>query len=177
MSNKVSLHILKKLAQDATNQMATDEANKNKTVAGSPPSFVASNAYPTIIQGFGAANVPWINNLSNVLNDSLYYSSNGQVHLNWMKSNNFNFGTTQIPSDDLKKIMSFCKVVYSHLYTNLGQNFKQPLNQAQIAEIVKFVNSNPALNSLPTVVSNGQLASKIGGNLKTIIQNYLLQIK
>jgi hypothetical protein len=177
MRNKVRTEILKKLAQGTTNQMTTDEVNKNKSVAGSPPSFVASSAYPTLVQGLGTNNVPWVNRLSNVLNNALYYSSNGQVNLNTMKSNNFNAGITQVPSEDLKKIMSFCKVVYNYLYTDLGQNFKQLLSPEQIADKVKIVNSSPSLTNLPTVVSSGQLATKIGGNLKTIIQNYLLQIK
>jgi len=177
MGNKGRFNILKKIAQGAINQMVTDEVNKNKSVAGSPTSFTATNAYPTIIQGFGANNISWINGLSNVLNDALYYTSNGQIDLNWMKSNNFNAGSSQVPSEDLKKIIAFCKAVYNYLYTNLGQNFTHLLPKDQILEKVKILTNNQSLINLPTVTNNGQLRTKIGGNLKTIIQNYLLQIK
>jgi len=171
------IKLLHKIAQNAVNQLTTDEVNKTNTVAGAPPVFTATSFYPTIITGFAAKNVPWINGLSNVLNDSLYYSSNGQINLTWMKNNNFNVGTTQIPSQDLKNIANFCKEVYQRLYTNLGTDFEQPLTTQQIAERVGYLNNNQYLNNLPLAMSSGQLTTKLGGNLKTIIKNYLLQIK
>jgi hypothetical protein len=177
MKTTAKLAILKKLAQAATNQMATDEVNKNKSVAGAPPSFTASSAYPSLVIGFNTKNVPWINGLSNVLNDALYYTSNGQVNLQWMKTNNFGAGISQIPSQDLKNIMAFCKLMYTYVYTNLGQEFKQALTSEQIAEKINYIKSQPSLNNLPSSNTSGQLTTKLGGNLKTIIQNYLLQIK
>lgn len=177
MANKIYSTILKKISQAVNNQMSTDEVNKNNSVSGNPPSFIATNNYPSLITAFDAKNLPWINQLSNVLNDSLYYCSNGQINLNWMKSNNFNSDNTQIPSTDLKKIMSFCKIIYNYLYTDLGQNYQKPLSSQQVADKIKFIYNSQPLNTLPSVMNSGQLATKIGGNLKTIIQNYLLQIK
>ena len=177
MKTSAKLAILKKLAQGATNEMVTDEVNKNKSVAGTPPSFTASSAYPSLVVGFGAKNVPWINGLSNILNDALYYTSNGQVYLQWLKSNNFGPGVSQVPSQDLKNIMTLSKVIYTYIYTNLGQDYKQALTSEEISQKINYIKSQESLNNLPTVNPFGQLNTKLGGNLKTIIQNYLLQIK
>lgn len=171
------IKLLNKIAQTATNQMVTDEVNKTKTVAGSPPVFSASSAYPSLVLGFAAKNVPWIDGLSNVLNDALYYSSNGQVNLTVMKNSNFVTDTSQMPSEDLKNVANFCKVVYQYLYTDHGKNFAQALTAPQIAEKINFLNNHQSLNNLPVSMSSGQLTTKLGGNLKTIIKNYLLQIK
>lgn len=173
---KARLKILNKIAQTTTTQ-TTDAVNQTNSVSGAPPEFTATNYYPSIIIGFTSKNVPWINGLTNVLNLALFYTSNGQVNLTWMKNNNFNIGTTAIPSQDLKNIANFCKVLYQNIYTNLGQNYQQPLNTQQIAEKINILNNNQFLNNLPTTMISGQLQSKLGGNLKTIIKNYLLQIK
>lgn len=171
------LKILQRIAQTSVNQVATDAVNKTKSVAGSPPTFLAASAYPSLIIGFTAKNVPWINGLSSVLNNALYYSSNGQFNLSIMKNNNFTTDTSQIPSEDLKKIANFCKVIYQYLYTDNGKIFTQPLTTQQIADKINFLDNHQSLNNLPMSMSSGQLTTKLGGNLKTIIKDYLLQIK
>lgn len=173
----IRIRLLKKIAQISSEQITTDEVNKTNSVAGSPPSFIASSIYPSFIIGFGIKNVPIIDGLSKVLNNALYYSSNGQVNLNLLKNNNFNSGTTQIPSGDLKNIMEFCKLVYNNIYTNNGHNYKELLSTEQINIKIKLLDNHHSLNNLPLATSSGQLTAKLGGNLKTIIKNYLLQIK
>jgi hypothetical protein len=171
------IKLLNRIGQAATGQMTTDEVNKMTSVAGTPPVFLASSIYPSLIIGFTAKNVPWINGLSNVLNEALYYSSNGQVNLTIMRNNNFTTDTSQMPSEDLKNIAIFCKMVYQYLFTNKGANFTQALTPQEISEKVNFLNNHQSLNNLPVSMSSGQLTAKLGGNLKTIIKNYLLQIK
>ncbi len=176
VSRKLRLKFLEKIGQTPPN-VPTEEVAKTTSVSGNPPSFIASNQYPSIVIGFQSRNLPAINNLSNLLNNSLYYSSNGKIHLPWMKSNNFNFGTDQIPSADLKNLMNFTKVIYSQLFTNNGQNYKVQLTPQEIANKIKILQSNQSLNNLPAVQPGGQLATKVGGNVKNLIQDYLLQIK
>jgi len=176
MQPKLRLKILEKIAQTTLN-LPTDQISQTKTVAGSPPTFIATDYYPSIILGFSAKNAPIINGLSNLLNNALYYSSNGQVNLSWMRSNNFNFGTSQVPSIDLKNIMELCKLLYNKIYTDLGQSYKKTLTSEEISEKVKLLDNSQYLSNLSSVQPTSQLATKIGGNLKTLIHNYLAQIK
>lgn len=176
-ASKARLKILNKIAQAVLPTDLPTDAMATKPVTGSPPSFNATDFYPGITAGFQAKNVPWINGLANLLNSSLYYSSAGKVHLPWMRSVNFNFGADQAPSVDLKNIMNFTKLVYNQLFTNLGQNYQQPLTPEQIAEKVRLLRASQPYNNLSQTNPTGQLATKIGGNLKTLINNYLLQIK
>lgn len=178
MFNKFRLRLLKKLAQtNVPANTVTDSVAATTPVSGSPPVFSASGYYPTINLGFQAKNVPIINGLANILNTALYYTSNGQVSLPWMRGVNFNFSSDQSPSVDLKNIMNFSKLVYNQLFTNLGDNYRQQLTPEQIAEKIQVLKSSAPLNNLSPNIQNTQLSSKIGGNLKTIINNYLLQIK
>ena len=176
-SSKVRLKILNKIAQAALPTNLPTAATSNNPVTGSPPAFNASDYYPSIIIGYTSKNMPWINGLMNLLNTSLFYTSSGKVHLPWMRSVNFNFGTDQVPSVDLKNIMNFTKLVYNQILTNLGQAYQQPLTPQQIAEKIRILTASQPFNNLSQVNPSGQLSTKIGGNLKTLINNYLLQIK
>lgn len=177
-SQKLRLRILRKIAQNALPQgTPTDAAAQTTVVAGSPPAFKASDAYPGIVVGLQAKNVPWVNGLADVLNTALFYSSNGKVSMPWMRQNNFNFSADQSPSVDLRNIMNFTKLVYNNLFTNLGAGFQQPLAPAQLQEKVHTLQTSQFLSNLSSLQPTGQLANKLGGNLKTIITNYLLQIK
>lgn len=178
MTRRARLEILKKIAQASLPAaVPSDEAAKTTVVAGSPPPFKASNAYPGIIVGLQAKNVPWVDGLADILNTSLYYSSNGQVSMPWMRQVNFSFSSDKSPSADLRNIMNFTKQVYNYLFTNLGSAYQQPLPADQLQEKIHTLQTSQFLSNLASANPTGQLATKLGGNLKTIITNYLLQIK
>lgn len=175
--NKLRFKILKKIAQASPPaNLPTEEVTKTKTVSGSPQSFIATDYYPTITMGFGSNNANIINYLTYILNNGLYYTSDGQVSLKLMHSNNFSVGTTSVPSEDLKNLMNFVKQVYSELF-NRGTEFKQKLTSEEINERISRLKSSNFLNNLSSTNPMGQLSNKIGGNIKTLINNYLLQIK
>lgn len=175
--NKGRFLFLQKIAQTvAPTDLPTDQVNKTNTVSGSPPSFQATDFYPTIIKGFTSRNSVLINQLSELLNQALFYSSNGQINLSKMKSDNFNTGTTNVPSEVLKYLMNFSKQVFQQLY-NSGQDYKQQLTPDDIKNRVDILKNSNFLNNLPTTNIAGQLATKIGGNIKTLIINLLTQIK
>lgn len=177
-ASKARLKILNKIAQTTVpTNLPTDAVANTQPVTGSPPPFNASDFYPSLRIGFQAKNVPWINGLANLLNSAMFYSSGGKVHLPWMRSVNFNFGSDQVPSVDLKNIMNFSKLVYNQLFTNLGQAYQQPLTPQQVAEKIQILHSSQAFNNLSTTSPTSQVATKIGGNVKTLINDYLLQIK
>jgi len=176
--NKLRRRVLEKLAQmSAPNNLPTEEAAKAKPVAGSPPDFAPENFYPTMIRGFGFRNTNIINSLSDALNQGLYFNSDGKVNLSWMRSVNFNFGTDNVPSVDLKNLMGFAKQLHKSVYTNNGEDFKKALTSEEIAKIVAPLKTSTFISNLSNTNPVGQLSAKLGGNIKTIINNYLLQIQ
>lgn len=176
--NRFRIRVLEKLAQTmAPNNLPSAEVTSTQTVSGSPPSFNAADYYPGIIKGFTSRNISIINGLVNALNQGLYYTSNGQVHLPWMRSVNFNFGTDGVPSVDLKNLMGFSKQLYQLVFTNHGTEDNTELTPQEIAKRIAPLKTSQFINNLSTTNPMGQLSTKIGGNIKTIINNYLLQIK
>lgn len=172
----IRYRILEKLAQQ-TDELPTEGVAKTQVVAGNPPSFIPSNLYPGMILAFSERNAAIINGLASLLNNGLYYSSNGQVSLSSMKANNFSAGTSHVPSSDLRNLMNFSKAIYQNLFTNLGINYDRKLSSEEIKEIVDNLKNNQYLNNLPATNPTGQLGTKIGGNLKTLMINYLSNIK
>lgn len=168
--NKLIYRLFNKIGQ---NSLPTAEVTKTNTVSGSPPNFIASNYYPSIIIAFNSRNTSIINGLSNIINQALYYNSNGKIHLPWMYNMNFNFDSSIAPSVDLKNIMNFSKNMYQQLFSNLNK----PLSINEIYQRVLALKNSSALVNLPGTSTSSQLYTKIGGDLKTLINNYLLQIK
>lgn len=177
MNKKLRTRILTKLAQtNVPNNLPTSQITQTKTISGSPPSFTATDYYP-ISLAFFSKNANIINTLSNILNQALYYSSDGKIHLQWMHSVNFNFDTSNIPSVDLKNLMNFTKQVYNQLYTNNGKLDNKQLSAQEIKDRVTPLQLSQYISNLSSTNPIGQLSSKIGGNIKTFINNYLYQIK
>lgn len=169
------IKLLQKIAQTTDPNIPTDEVAKTKTVAGSPPNFIATDYYPTINVGFNPANANIINYLTGILNQGLFYTSDGKINLSTMKSSNFNTGTTAV-SENLKNLMNFGKEIFTELFNN-GVEFKQKLTPEEISARVSRLKSSQFLNNLPATNITGQLANKIGGDIKTILINSLTQIK
>jgi len=165
--------ILKKLAQAAPTVPASSTAAPS-VINATPPSFIASNWYPGIIVAFQPKNTNLINSLSNLVNNALFYSSDGEVYLQWMRSVNFTFGTDQSQSVDLKNLMQFSKLLYNTLFTNMGQAYLKQLEPEEVKEKIDHLSQSPQLNNLSQ--TGTQLSTKIGGNLKELIKNNLLQI-
>lgn len=152
-------------------------AQETESVSGSPRSFNISTKYPTTTLGLSAKNIAPLVKVGDLLNNALYYLSDGKKDLEWMKSVNFNFDTSGAFSVDLKNVMLFCKLLYHNLMTNLGVDFKEPLPTDEIANRVRILSTSQPLTNLSSSNLSGQLSSKIGGNLKTLILQALTQIK
>jgi len=155
----------------------TPQVAQTQTVSGSPPIFIATDWYPSIIIGFQSKNAPIINGLSNLLNTTLFYTSGGQVHLRWMREQNFTFGSDQFPSSNLRNLMNFSKLIYQQIFTNMGVPYQQPLTPQQIAEKIALLRSSQFLGNLSATNPTSQLATKISGNVRELITNFLLRIK
>jgi hypothetical protein len=157
--------------------LPTEKVTETKTVSGSPTSFSPRDHYPGIITAFDIRNLPSIDKLSNLLNQGLYYNSDGQVDLPWMRSVGFNFGTSSVPSVDLKNLMGFAKQMYKTIYTDNEAPYKLPLKPNEIHDKIELLKTSPFLTNLPSTNPMGQLSSKIGGNIKSLILDTLAQIR
>lgn len=178
MKSKLRLKILQKIAQSTTTtDLPTAQVAATQSISGAPTSFVASNIYPTIVTGFTSRNIGYINALADLLNTCIFYSSNGQLDLNRMKTNNFSSGLTAVPSADLKNLMGFSKALYNIMFTNHGQDFKKQLSPQEIQQLINNLENNQFIQNLPSTNPVGQLATKVEGNIKTLIVNYLSNIK
>lgn len=162
---------------ETPSNLPTEEVTKTKTVSGAPSYFDVVQYYPTIITAFNSQNMGWIHQLINIVNQSLFYTSDGQIQFKWMQNNNFNVGTDSTPSVDLRNLMGFSKQIYSNLFTNNGAKYERPLTAEEIANKVQALKSSSYLSSLSQSNPMGQLQSKLGGNVKTLINDTLLQIK
>ncbi len=166
MNRRLRKYFLEKIAQTTS---AT-------SISGSPPEFIAPNYYP-IVLAFSTRNTYLINNLTNIINQALYYTSNGKIQLQWMKNQNFNFDTSGQSNINLKNLMGFAKMMFNTIFTNNGAKYIKQLSPQEINDKVNILKSSTFLNLLSATNPIGQLASKIGGNVKTLINNTLNQIK
>ncbi len=169
MNIKQRVKLLKIIAQEVVPQ--------KHSVSGSPQAFNLVNVYPNIIVGLNQVNANRLSILFNIINQALYYTSDGQIDLSWMRSRNFNFGTTSVIDRDLKNLMEFCKLVYNLLITNRGSTYKAALSAEDLENRVLNLMQSQYLNNLSSTKPNSQLSTKIPGNLKTIILDNLRLIK
>ena len=168
MNRKLRLKFLTKLAQ-ATPAPATP-------IIPPPPSFQASAMYPSIRKGFNSTSVQIIDQLVNLLNSAVHYSTSGAVNFQTLKNNNFIIDPSKSPSIDQKHLIILSQKVY-RLLLNSGQDFKTRLTNTQIHNIVELFQSSTEFTSLSQINPTGFLATKIPGNLKENINNILLSLK
>lgn len=177
LPRQLRLKLWEKMAQTPPPNLPTTQVAQTKTVSGSPPAFTATSWYPSIIVGFQAKSVPIINGLSNLLNTALFYTSDGKVHMPFLRQQNFIFSTDQYPDINLRNLANFSKLIYQQLFTNMGAPYQQALTPPQIAEKIALLRNSPFLGNLTATNPTSQLATKISGNVRELITNYLLQIK
>lgn len=178
MNKQLRNRILTKMAQATPPpNLPSEEVSKTKTVSGAPSYFDIVQYYPTIITAFGSQNMNWITRLINVVNQALFYTSDGQIQFKWMENNNFNFGIDSAPSPDLKNLMGFSKQIHDNIFLNNGSKHEKQLTSEEISKKVQNLKSSSFLSNLSQTSPMGQLKSKLGGDAKTLIKDILLQIK
>jgi len=167
MSRDNRIKILNRIAQDLLSK---------SSVSGSPRSFNIVSLYPTTVLGLTSKNISPLTKLADLLNNALYYLSDGEKDLEWMRTVNFSFDAS-IASGDLKNVMLFCKLFHTNLLTNLGADFTEALPATEIANRIRILSTSAPLINLSSTSITGQLNLKIGGNLKSLITQTLTQIK
>lgn len=168
---KLRKKILYKLAQISPIAPTEKEVNQAPNI-GTPPQFIATNMYPTLTTAFSSAVVEKINKLSDYLNDCIFYSSAGKYNMKFLYNMNFNFTPTISDNKDLKYLMLFAKEFYKNIY-NSGNVYTKPLNQKEFKDKFNILLQSQYLNNLSQTNPTGQLAIKMGGNIKPNIINDL----
>lgn len=165
--SKIRIKILKRIAQVQV---------ESPPVAGSPSS-IDINSFPTQIElAWGSNNLPNIQKLANIINNSLFFLGNGNLDLNRLKQQNFNVDTS-IYYGDMSKIVLFAKLIYNKMFSNNGVGFKKELSVDEKKEIIDKLKSDTTFVSVPDGGLNNTLPSKIGGNFKSIVIDILNSIK
>jgi hypothetical protein len=172
ISKKLRRKFLQKISQTTT----PTTTGTTPTTISSPPSFTASSVYPGISTGYNSGSLTIINNFVSLLNTALHYASNGQVNFQTLRNDNFNFDPSGATSVDQRNLMGIAARVYRS-FLNSGQRFTKPLIGEQIAKMADLITFSPEFNNLSQVNPTGPLATKLQGNIKSLITNYMTYLK
>lgn len=163
-----------KLAQ-TTPAIPTEQAATSKTIP-TPPTFIMTDIYPGIRKNFNLPSIQIINTFMSLLNTALQYASAGTVNLQVFRNSNFNLDASGAPSVDQRNLMNLTKLAFNILL-NKGDAIAQPLTGQQVTDLADRILSSQFYQDLSKVQPTGPLANKIQGNLKTIIQTFMMQLK
>jgi hypothetical protein len=186
MSVKSRAKIWAKLAQNApatpaTPATTTPQGTSTAPLTGSPSPLDVSAWFPTVVRGWGAENVPKIQQLVNILNWAIYALSAQQMDFNYFRQLQFQIVPTQIPDRILLSIARVAQLAYVYILTNGGgiALFPGALTPQQKANRISLITR--ALNAAGTLIPDGginaALQSHIGGNLKEVLFSVLATIK
>lgn len=176
-SLKLRLQLFKKIAK-VGEEINTDKVVQKTPNLGMPPPFSAPNKYPSLRQAFDNPSIEAIDNLSDLINSSLYYASNGKYNMAKLFNENFNYTASDIPptAKDLKLLLLFAKDIFNKLY-NRGIEYKNKLKNEQYLDKINSLLESVNLNNLSQINPSSQLAVKLGANIKTKIIDILNYMK
>ena len=142
----------------------------------SPPSITISQMFPGVLKSYTPQTIKAIDNLFNLLNTALHYSSEGHINIQTLKNINFNYDVSSIADNDQKNIVLIAKKIYSTIL-NSGNEFDKELTPQLIKDMVDSIFQSNFINNLSSLNPTSIMAQKIGGNLKTLLTDDLNYIK
>lgn len=166
MNQKLRYRLFQKLAQ-------TQTAETNR-VLPTPPT-VPQILFSHLNEGFSSATVPLITQVSDILNDGVYYASDGYDSFQKFVNNNFSFDQNTTGAPEQSKLRSLSKRFYL-TFLNGRNAFRAKVAPQTIATWCDDFTSSSEFTSLGQTNPTGQLAQKVP-NLKTSIQDLMNQIK
>ena len=164
--NKLRLRILKKLSQAQTPQ-----PDQMPSVLPPPPT-VPADLFSHLAEGYNGSTVSVLILLINQLNNALHYASGGKGKFQDIINNNIDLSS----STDYKNIGTVSQIIFNS-FLNKKNSFNNKVSPSNIKSWADALTMNSDYNNLSLIKSNSFLATKLQGNLKTIIQNYINQIK
>lgn len=186
---KLRMKMLSKLAQAVPGSPASPASPTSPTAPNAPttpasttaatipppPSFQASGAWGWMGNVYNSYSVTIINDLVDLLNEALHYSSNGKYNWQMLRNNGFNVDSSGGHSIDTKNLLNLSTLIYNS-YLNSGNQPQQKITGQQIVAWNNAVNQSQSFLNLSQINPTGPVAQKIPGNIKDSILNMLRQL-
>jgi hypothetical protein len=149
------------------------QAQPTKPSIMPPPPPVPGVIFSQLDQGYTGGTVALLRNLAKKLNDSLHYASQGKYYFQDIMDNNADLSGAD---PDERNIGILCKIVYE-TFLNKRAPFTKPVDPTTIHKWADNIISSSSYNALTKIPPTSVLSIKIGGNLKSILLDYMNQIK
>lgn len=171
MNKKLRIRILEKLAQTTPTQPA-QPSTAPATIP--PPPALPGVLSVHLPEGYNSSTIPLLIGLAQKLGDALHYASNGKDNFQKIIDNNLDLSGA-IP--DEKNVGGLAKRVYNTFFNarNPFTRGKVPANN--IHNWADTIISSPEYNNLSQINPTSTLAIKLQGNLKSLLLDYINQIK
>jgi len=135
-----------------------------------PTEFKASALVPNINVAFTPISVLYIDQLVNLLNTALHYSTSGKINFQILKNMNFTLDSSGLPSPDQKNLVKISEKIYNMFLT------KTMITPNQIDMFVTAMLASQEISNLSSVNPSGPIAQKVG-NLRANIIIILNKLK
>lgn len=167
MNKLLRFRFLNKLAQ------TTPAAPTVAPVVLSPPTNVPNDLFSHLATGYNGGTVALLTGLTNQLNVALHYASQGQDNFQDIINNNMDLSGA---APDQKNVGMISQKLYN-TFLNRKNPFNKKISPQDIHTWADTIINSPETNNLTQIKPTSTLATKLQGNLKTTIVNYLNQIK
>lgn len=170
MDRQLRLRILKKLAQTQPQQPAQTTQPAQAVIP--PVPAVPPVIYAHLNNGYNNDTVTSIKAITEILNTSLHYASNGKANFQEIMNNNLDLSDA---GPDELHIGVLSKMFYV-TFLHSRNDFAAKISATQIHTWANAFLSNSNFQSLTQINPTGTLATKVG-NLRTTLQTLFVNIQ
>ena len=166
--NKLRQRILTKLAQAQPTQ---PETTTQSIPAPTPP---PTDLFSHLNEGFNGATVAILSALTGRLNTALHYASQGKDNFQDIVNNNMDLSGA---APDHRNVGGICQRLYNTFLNRKNSFNSKKVDPKTIVTWADGITNSSEYNNLSQVNPTGQLATKLQGNLKSEILNFMNGIK
>lgn len=159
--------IINKLAQ------AQKAQTTETTFTLAPPPTIPGDIFAHLNEGYNGGTTALLSGLINYLNTALYYASQGKDSIQRISTNSMDLSGA---TPDHRNIGMIAKKVFD-TFLNKKNPFPKKVLGTVIKQWADTILTMPEYNNLTQIRPTGMIATKLQGNLKTIILDYLNSIK
>lgn len=172
---KLRMKFLKKIAQtvDEVTEAIEKPIDSKIENLSAPEEFSISTRNPSLRIAFSDPVVEAIDNLTNKLNKSLYFTSLGKYDMTSLV-NEPNMNATDIASRDFKPLFLFSKIFFEVM----NAKFTKKLTKDEFIDLLTILRNDSNLNNFSSAAVSPELQNKIQiNNIKSFIISNLDNIK
>jgi hypothetical protein len=138
-----------------------------------PPPTIPSDLFSHLAEGYNSGTVSLLQGLVNQLGIALHYASQGKDNFQKIINNNMDLSGA---FPDQKNIGTICQKIFNS-FLNRKAAFKTKVSATNIHTWSDYILNSQEYSNLSQINPTSLLAIKLQENLKTLILNYLNQIK